>query len=138
MENKVIRMKKILLLIPLFALLLAVPMACAGSFNMDVSGSGNISFYVFHSDGFGAIKQKYSGSGTVDYQSTYTDGVLTVHNIDADGSGRFGTILKPANTWTASASYSDHDDDDEGTGKGVFRHSWQDTSFTGGGFYRIN
>jgi len=131
-------MRKILLLIPLFALLLALPIACAGSFNMDVSGSGDISFYVFHSDEFGTIEQRYSGSGTVDYQSTYTDGVLTVEKIDAEGSGMFGTILEPENTWTARARYSDHPDVGSETGKVVFRHSWQDTSFKGRGFYSIN
>jgi len=131
-------MKKILLLIPLFALLLALPIACAGSYHMDVSGSGDISFYVIHSDEFGTIKQGYSGSGDVEYSSSYSDGVLDMEITVVDSSARFGTILKPANTWTASASYPDYNDDDDGAGKVVFRHFWEDTSFTGGGRYTIN
>ena len=132
-------MKKILLLIPLFALLLALPIACAGSYHMDVSGSGNIGFYVFHSDEFGTIKQGYFGSGDVEYSSRYSDGVLNTGITVVDSSARFGTILKPANTWSASASYPDYDDvGEEETGKVVFRHKWQDTSFTGGGRYTIN
>jgi len=91
---------------------------------------------------FGTIKQKYSGSGTVDYQSTYTDGVLTVQNIDVDGPGSFKTVLKPKNTWTANADYTEDitiSNPDTGTGTTVqkFPHLGS-SSFTGSGFYTIN
>lgn len=130
--EKVIKMRKILLIIPLFALLLAVPAACAGSFHMDVSGSGNIGFYFINSDASGTIIQGYYGVGTIDYQSTYTDGTLETE-IESTGRGRFGTILKPANTWTANAYYLKDgnivpEEPKSGITKYTFTHSWT-TSF---------
>jgi hypothetical protein len=133
-------MKKTLLLIPLFAILLAIPVACAGTFNMDVSGSGGIGFYFISSDAHGAILQGYSGDGTVDYEASYTDGTLDT-NIESTGSGSFGTILLPANSWSADASYTDDgspvSDSGSGTTLAIFPHSWT-SSFSGGGWYSVN
>ena len=107
---------------------------------MDVSGSGNIGFYFVNSDNSGKIIQGYSGTGTVDYKSTYTDGRLDT-KIDSTGSGRFGTILLPANSWSADATYTDDGSpvSDLGTGTTIhiFPHSWS-SSFSGGGFYTVN
>ena len=133
-------MKKTLILIPFLLLLLALPMACAGSFHMDVSGSGNIGFFMFSSDDSGSIMQGYLGRGDVDYESTYSDGTLET-DIDADGTGGFGTILIPENSWESDATYDDDgstvSDFGSGTNPTLFLHGWG-SSFSGGGFYKIN
>ena len=142
MEKKVIRMKKILLLIPLFALLLAAPAACAGHFNMNVKGSGNIGFYFISSDASGTIIQGYYGDGTIDYQSTYTDGTLETE-IKSTGRGMFGTILFPANSWSAEETYSKDDGPstyvfDSGTTAHIVPPHFWTSSFSNIGSYTIN
>ena len=133
-------MKTIMLLVPLL-ILFSVSLACAGHFEMDVSGSGDISFFMVSSDGSGTIGQGYSGSGDVGYSSTYSDGVLTSKIDVVDGSGRFGTILKPDSTWTADANYVEDGSSNPDSGTGVtthiFLHSWSD-SFSGSGEYTLN
>lgn len=137
-------MKKILFLIPLFALLLALPVACAGSWNMDVSGSGKIGFYFISSDSSGTIFQGYSGDGTVDYKATYTDGTLdTKIDSTAYGDCDFATILFPANSWSADAKYtkdgSPVSDSGSGTTFGIFQHSWTSSFKSDGwGSYSVN
>ena len=134
-------MRKILLLIPLFGLLLALPIACAGSYHMDVSGSGKIGFYFISSDDSGTILQGYYGDGTVDYESTYNDGTLET-DIKSTGSGFFGTILAPANSWTIDETYSEDGSGptnykDDGTTPEMFRHRWT-SSFSNVGSYSVN
>ena len=133
-------MKKTMLLIPLFALILAVPVACAGTWHMDVQGSGNISFYSISSDRYGTIMQGYTGDRTVDYESTYNDGALET-DIDSTGTGGFGTILLPKSSWSADATYTDDGTPVSDFGSGatfaMFPHSWT-SSFVGGGTYTVN
>lgn len=134
-------MRKILLLIPLFALSLALPVACAGSYHMDISGSGNIGFYFISSDDSGTILQGYYGDGTVDYESTYNDGTLET-DIESTGPGIFGTILAPANSWTIDETYSKDGSPptnyiDDGPTPEMFLHSWT-SSFSNMGYYSVN
>jgi len=132
-------MKKTLLLIPIFAIVLMIPLVSAGSYNMNVSGSGDIGFYFKSSDDYGKIIQGYKGDGSVEYKSSYSDGLLKT-KIDSSGDGAFGTVLNPEDTWRARASYEDDGDTvyDYGVGynKKIFRHKWSD-SFVGSGMYKI-
>ena len=133
-------MKKTILLIPFVAFFLAIPVACAGSYIMDISGSGDLGFYFTSSDSSGTIMQGYSGTGNVDYKSTYTDGTLE-SKIKTEGTGGFGTILFPSNEWSADATYNDDGTTVYDTGSGsyphMFLHSWS-SSFNGAGTYTIN
>ena len=133
-------MRKTLLLIPFLVIILAVPLACAGSFNMKVSGSGNIGFINFSSDKQGTIIQGYTGDGEVKYESSYSEGTLN-SKIDSKGYGVYGTFLNSEDTWSADADYEDDgssvSDFGSGSNTQLYLHTWS-KSFYGGGYYSLD